>query len=503
MPEPQPARGLLSRAYQAAVNLVLSGRPRSLSSRRDRVSGRYDAARTTPENAKHWAEADALSARAANSPDVRYRLRNRSRYEVANNSYARGITETFANDLVGTGPQLQLAGPEGEQLQAVEEAFREWARSIRLSELLRTLVKSKIVDGEGFFLLSTNPMLEGPVKLSIIDIEADQVSTPTLSPFTLQTQVDGIEFDTHRNPTFYHVLKNHPGDQLTLGWEFDRIPARNVIHWFRKDRPGQARGVPEIMPALPLFAQLRRYTLATLSAAEVAASFAAVLQSTLPPSEDDAAAEPFEELPIARAMMTTLPPGYQLNQLRAEQPTTTYASFKAELLCEIARSISMPYNVAAGNSSSYNYASGRLDHQTYHGTLRVTRDSLVEVVLNPIYRAWLAEYLLVNADVPPEAATWCPLWFFPGMEHVDPVKEASAQQKRIQARTTTYAAEFARQGRDWRNEFRQIAAEQSLMRDLGILPPTPGAPSPNPTPAPTGDPTSDSEDSDAQDPPVD
>jgi hypothetical protein len=30
-----------------------------------------------------------------------------------------------------------------------------------------------------------------------------------------------------------------------------------------------------------------------------------------------------------------------------------------------------PFNVAAGNSSGYNYASGRLDHQTYFKAIRV------------------------------------------------------------------------------------------------------------------------------------
>ena len=32
------------------------------------------------------------------------------------------------------------------------------------------------------------------------------------------------------------------------------MPAAAVIHAFRPDRPGQRRGVPEITPALPLFA---------------------------------------------------------------------------------------------------------------------------------------------------------------------------------------------------------------------------------------------------------
>ena len=35
------------------------------------VRARYDAAATGDENRRHWANADGLSANAANSPDVR------------------------------------------------------------------------------------------------------------------------------------------------------------------------------------------------------------------------------------------------------------------------------------------------------------------------------------------------------------------------------------------------------------------------------------------------
>src|SRR5690606_36836279 len=72
-----------------------------------RVQGRYDAAVTTDGNRRHWANADGLSADAAASPEVRRVLRNRARYEVANNSYARGIVRTLTTDLSGTAPGPQ------------------------------------------------------------------------------------------------------------------------------------------------------------------------------------------------------------------------------------------------------------------------------------------------------------------------------------------------------------------------------------------------------------
>ena len=55
------------------------------------VRAKCDAAQTTDENRRHWANADGLSADSVASTEVRGIIRNRARYEVANNSYARGI----------------------------------------------------------------------------------------------------------------------------------------------------------------------------------------------------------------------------------------------------------------------------------------------------------------------------------------------------------------------------------------------------------------------------
>ena len=51
-----------------------------------RIRAKFDSAQTTADNRRHWANADGLSADAAASPEVRRILRNRARYEVANNA---------------------------------------------------------------------------------------------------------------------------------------------------------------------------------------------------------------------------------------------------------------------------------------------------------------------------------------------------------------------------------------------------------------------------------
>ncbi len=292
------------------------------------VRAKFDAAVTNADNIRHWANADGLSANAAASPGVRRTLRNRSRYEVANNSYAKGIVLTLANDCVGTGPRLQLLTGDSETNRIVEKAFSYWAREVDLPEKLRTMRMAKATDGEAFCMLTTNPKLASPIKLDVRLVEADRVTNPnykmTVNNAPYGQAVDGIELDAFGNPAAYIVLRDHPGGTIFTGVNaYDRVSVEAMIHWLRTDRPGQYRGIPEITPALPLFAQLRRYTLAVLGAAETAADFAAVLFTDAPASGEAAAVEPMDIVELEKRMATVLPDGWKLGQIKAEQPGTT------------------------------------------------------------------------------------------------------------------------------------------------------------------------------------
>ena len=174
---------------------------------------------------------------------------------------------------------------------------------------------------------------------------------------------------------------------------------------------------------------------------------------------------------LEKRMATVLPDGWKLGQIKAEQPGTTYSEFKREILNEIARCLNMPFNIAAGNSSGYNYASGRLDHQTYFKSIRVEQADCNATVLDRILATWLTEAVLLTEFSFLRGAGQVPhQWFWDGTEHVDPAKEANAQEKRLKNHTTTLAHEYARQGKDWETELRQRAKEAQLMQELGLTP---------------------------------
>lgn len=440
------------------------------------IRSRYDAAATNSENANHWANADSLSAKEANSPEVRRRLRERARYERDNNSYCSGMVQTIANDTIGTGPRLQMHGPSRPQNQRIAGEFEEWTAAVGLAEKLRTFREARCIDGEGFLLFSTNPRLRTPVKLDLIDVEADQVATPDLW-FAAENAVDGIRFDRYRNPIEYHVLKRHPGDfggSMTAWADYDRVPGELVLHWFQKRRPGQLRGVPELTPALQLYAILRRYTLATLSAAEIAAMFGVLLKSTMDPSDDASPIAPFSTQDFVRGMIGILPEGYEAQQVKPEHPSTQFDAFEMAILRQIARCLHIPRAIAAGDSIGLNYSSGRLDHQNYHRAIWVDRYCLETQVLDRIFAAWLKEAGMVDRRMRSDDEARLPAhsWNWDGFKHVDPQKEANAQFQRLTNGTTSPQRECAEEGYSFEETLDQIAEARRAYAERGI--PYPG-----------------------------
>jgi lambda family phage portal protein len=384
---------------------------------------------------------------------------------------------TLADVCIGTGPRLQMLSDDEEFNSIVETEFIAWSETTRFAEQLRTLRMAKATDGEAFAAILKNPSQRYPVQLALRLIEADRIISP--KPSVLREEVDGIVYDVFGNPQQYYVSSVHPGDASIWSGTFAKIPATEMIHWYRVDRPGQSRGLSEILPALPLFAQLRRFTLAVLAAAETAADFAAVLYSDAPPSlnddDDCAAPTPYDLVALERRMATVLPENWKLAQIKAEQPATTYAEFKREILSEIGRCLQVPVNIVLGDSSKHNYASGRLDHQTFFKSIRIEQSSCEQTVLFPLFDAWYRESFRIglfgtkykrheNASVRRIAK-----WFWDGLEHVDPVKEAKAAQSRISCNISNLAIECAKSGLDWEDVLKQKAREQERMTELGLI----------------------------------
>lgn len=464
----------------ADLDKLLGVQPRQ---KREALS-RYDSAQTTDDNRNHWAQADGLSANAANSPEVRRVLRNRARYEDDNNPHANGLICDVAEDTVGTGPRLQLE-VKGQDVdfgtplpsdlsRQIEQRWKAWCKASGLTDHLLTAVSTEARDGEVFLFNFINPKSKDPVQLAIRLYEGDQIATPSLLANQL---VDGIELDEYGNPTWYHVLKQHPGD-LGLIWspmhDYDRVPARQMIHLFRGRRPGQGRGVPTLTASLGTYAILRRYIQACLLSAEAQARVAGVIEQkdTLADDGDDEDGAG-EQIQYAGVHLLTLTAGQTAKSLPHTTPPPNYAEFKAEGLTDSGRPLCAPRNISTGSSADYNYSSGRLDQQRWHRSIRVRRERLERLVLDRIFREWVALALLTPDYLPPGTPPieqWCWGWRWDGFVSIDPVKDAKASTERLDNGTSSLDRECGELGEDWEDvqdqrlteELREIRRREAL-----------------------------------------
>ncbi len=212
------------------------------------VRARYDAAQTTDDNRKHWANADALSAVSANSAGIRRTLRMRSRYEYANSSFLNGIIDTISAYMIGgSGPTLQLtfrgdADPEKTKeirkaASNVEWLFSQWAYARKLPQKLRTMCQAMDVDGESFAVITTaKTSLRSPVSLDFRLYEADHFDTYLST--TWAGSEAGVEIDSNGEPSRYAFSETHPGDSLSTVTPFNSswLDADQVFHLFRASR---------------------------------------------------------------------------------------------------------------------------------------------------------------------------------------------------------------------------------------------------------------------------
>jgi len=435
-----------------------------LPGRRGRMRAGFNAARDTRENQNLWAGADNLSANESTSPEARAKMRSRARFECENNGYADGIVTTYADDVVGIGPTLQMKLGDSKLNTIVEQAWADWADATDFNGKLHLLFTGQVRDGDGIALMVTNPRVQHSVLLDLMPIEPEHVAS---SPFTAPApnEYDGIVYDEFRNPVKYIVAYEQAGsvNAMAARIEYRPIDASQVIHMFRARRACQSRGASEIAPGLSMFAKLRRFTEAVIGAAETAADFAGVIQTRLPASGEAKKIQMLDAIELESRALLTLPDGWELGQVDAKQPTTTYGDFKGQVLNEAARPLSMPFNVAACNSSSYNYASGRLDHQKYDKRVAVRRERIRLQCLDRVLHAFLQELARVDPRVPRSILDSMHVpheWYWPGGEHVDPTKEATAQDVKLKNGSTSLARECARDGIDWEDHLDQIEREE-------------------------------------------
>jgi capsid protein len=170
-----------------------------------------------------------------------------------------------------------------------------------------------------------------------------------------------------------------------------------------------------------------------------------------------------------------MPAGWKMEQISPEHPSATFEMFRRGILSEIARCMSMPLNVAIANSENHNYASGRLDHQVFQRSLKVERNWLEVNYLRRVFWKWYDEALVLPGYLPDGITNMGlkPTWYWDGMPHVDPQKEADAAVTLWEAGLLPDEDFwFNAQGVDPARQYEKLRMQQVARESIGL--PVPG-----------------------------
>jgi capsid protein len=414
-----------------------------------------DAARSGTDLDGHWRFADSLDPDTAYSQLVRHTLVKRSRYEQTSNSYYIGAIRSYVSSLIGDGPKLRMLSGNRAFNQLVEREFSLWQERVQFRRKLKAMAHALTGDGETFAILQNNDSLPGDVQLDFMPFETEQCQSDWQGKDI--GQVDGIYYDESNNIVAYDILPYHPGSsQLGTSGSAVKVPASGVLHWFNLERPGAHRGIPAMTSGLSTGALARRHREATVKAAETAASIGAILTTNSGGETEPDEMRPFTTAEFVHRMLMVAPMGWDAKQMKGEHPNAQYQDFHRLNISEMVRGISMPFNAAACDSSTYSFASGKLDTLLFRNQINGDRADCSELVCDRLFAAWFREWTILadRRDIPPLHQ-----WDWPVHPVIDAVAEANATDTKLKNGTVSLRQVYSDQGKDLEDELAVLAED--------------------------------------------
>lgn len=434
---------------------------------------RWEAADTSRLNRSHWRKANDRTINHDLVSDLKT-LAARSQYEIANNPNVEGLIKTHAIDVVGErGPKLQVQSTDAKYDLLLEQGWKTWFKKPDVNgilsgvDILRLWIRSLWARGEYVAqIVPADPDVpsESPVTFRLHAIHARRLATPPAligDPLVAL----GIRRTRTGRPTAYFIDQQIDSVLYDLSYQYDEIPAAQILHDFLELEPGQVRGVPWLGPALQDIADLRDYDTEVLDAARMAADNAVLLHTEHPDAPYMQAQESVE---IERRTISTLPPGWKASQMKPEQPTTSYREFRHERLRNVGRLVNMPLMMVLLDASKHNYSSARLDSQTYQRGNTTTQTRFEERALERLV-AMVERDMQLQSKLPlrPRGEVKH-VWVWPKAPHVDPGKEAAAETERLKAGTITRTEVCASRGVDYEQVVIQLARERDIRVKHGL-----------------------------------
>ena len=449
-------------------------------------------------------------------------LRQRSRSLYMSAPLAVSAIKTNRTNIVGEGLRLKST-IDAAFLRMTPEAAAEWQRnterefelwadskfcdSTRVNnfyEIQQVACLSWLMNGDACALVEyERPTPAFPYGLRVHLIEADRVSTPHTSGTAVNLYAtesttgnrifNGVEVTDAGRVVAYHICSTYPNSQLRAAKKWQRVKAfgdktgtPNVLMIFEAERAEQYRGVPYLAPVIESLKQLTRYGEAEMMAAVINGFFTVFITSegntgemgfTGVLDDEDRVSDDDLNYELGPGMVNVLKPGEKIDIADSKRPSSNFDAFTTALAKYVGAALEIPVELLIKSFNS-SYSASRAALLEAWKAFRMKRKWLAADFCQPLYEIFLTE-AIANGRIkapgffldPAIKKAYCRAqWNGPAPGMLDPVKEATAAEKRIAIGVSTRQRESIEMtGTDFDANVAQLARENQLMKEARLV----------------------------------
>lgn len=449
---------------------------------RQRLTRAYEAASPLDTWRPRRGGASAQADFAADAATIRIKARSL----VQNVPYIAAAMEHKAASMVGTGiiPTFTVANDKT-ATERLNSLWKRWSVEadadglVSLDGLVKMAFSARDIDGEVLVRLRPRRVEDGlAVPLQLQLLEADWLDTTKTGRVGADVIINGIQYDPLGRRTAYWLWPAHPGDNNLTGYTVRRagqsypVPASEIIHHFKPQRPGASRGISCLASTINRTRDLQLYEDAELARKNLETRLAVLYSGA---ATDMVGPEPGAEDALKTGDLGALPSGgvfampagggsFETVEPKAAGGHVDYVKLQLHIILTAA---GVPYESATGDMNEVNFSSARIRQIDFRRQCETDQWlCLIPGLCVPIARAFietarLMGVLSVSASV---TIDWTP----PKWDYVNPQQEVTAQTDAIRAGFRTVSETVRQMGYDPEAVFVERAAEKKRMQELGI-----------------------------------
>ena len=403
------------------------------------------------------------------------KLRDRARQLCRDNDYARQVLRAIEGNVVGQGipfqgqVRMQRGGGrlDGTVNDQIEQLWKRWTKArychtggkLTFHDIERLAVRSVAESGDVFVRLVKQPFGGSAVPLALEVLEADQLDDGLNGRSQQGNEIRmGVEVDTWGRPVAYHFLAYHPGDyqfsnQQISTQRHKRVPAEEVLHLYRMERPGQTRGVTWFASAIQRLHHLQGYEQAEVVRARASSALMGFITSPEGELLGDDVMNGERVSQFEPGVFKYLAPGESVTVPQLDAPDGQFEPFLRAMLRAMAAGVGCSYETVSRDFSQTNYSSSRLSLLEDRDHWRILQNWLIENLHQRVFEVWLDMAVLsgalplANYELQADrykAVRWMPR----GWAWVDPAKEVEAYAMAVRNGFKTLSDVVSEQGGD-------------------------------------------------------